>query len=144
MLQPIPYVIFNGNCEEAMRFYERVLDGKLERIVRFADMNMGCSGGQEIPAEQGQRVAHARLELEGHGLLFGGDCPATMKYEGIRGVNLTLSYDTVEQAQRVFAALAEGGNVIMPIAPSMWAKAAGMTTDRFGVDWIINGVLNED
>jgi PhnB protein len=142
MLQPIPYLIFNGNCEEAMRFYERVLDGKLETIVRFADMKMEC-GGQEIPAAQGQRVAHARLALEGHGLLFGGDCPATMKYEGIRGVNLTISYDTVEQAQRVFAALAEGGNITMPMAPAMWAKAAGMVTDRFGADWIVNGVLNE-
>jgi PhnB protein len=139
MLQPIPYLAFNGNCEEAMRFYERVLDGKLETIVRFADMSTECP----TAPEQGHLVAHARLALEGRGLLFGGDCPQMIKYEGIKGVNLTISYDTVEQAQRVFAALAEGGNITMPMAPAMWAKVAGMATDRYGVHWIVNGVLNE-
>jgi PhnB protein len=84
---------------------------------------------------------HARLALDGNGILYGGDCPPDMPYEGIKGVSLTLNYDTVEQAQRVFGALAEGGTVTMAMQPAFWAKAWGMLVDRFGTPWIVNGEL---
>jgi PhnB protein len=138
MQQPIAYLAFNGNCEEAMRFYERVLDGKLELVVRFSDM----PGPAAVPADQAGLVAHARLAVDG-GVFYGGDCPPSYPYEGIKGVNLTLNYDTVERAQQVFAALSDGGKVGMPMKPAMWAKVAGMVTDRFGVPWIVNGILQE-
>jgi PhnB protein len=138
MLQPIPYVLFNGNCEEAMRFYEKALGAKLEATVRFADMPGGCG---DISADQANRIAHARLAFQGKGMLFAGDSHPMFGYDGIKGVMLTLSYDTVGQAQEAFAALSEGGNVSMPMAPAMWAETAGMVTDRYGVEWIINGVL---
>jgi PhnB protein len=140
MLQPIPYLHFNGNCIQAVRFYEQVLGGKVDLIVRFADM--GCS--EPMSPETGQRIAHARIVLEGGGLLFAGDCPPTMQYGGIEGVSVTLNYDTVEQAQNVFAALSEGGSVTMPMQGMMWAKAAGIVKDRFGVDWIVNGELSQN
>jgi PhnB protein len=135
MPQPIPYLFFDGNCTDAVRFYERILGAKTEALVRFADMDQQC------PTDQGQRVAHARLALEGGGLLYAGDCHPSIPYEGIKAVTLTLNYDTVEQAHKVFAALSDGGNVSMPMQGSMWAKAFGMTTDRFGVDWMVNGEL---
>ncbi|MEN3296388.1 MAG: PhnB protein [Burkholderiales bacterium] len=137
MPQPIAYLSFNGNCADAMRFYEQALDGKLETIVRMADMP--CPA--EMPSEHGQLIAHARLALDGNGILFAGDCPPFMTYEGIKGVSLTLSYDTVEQAQRVFGALSEGGTVTMPFQPAFWAKSSGMLVDRFGAPWIVNGEL---
>jgi PhnB protein len=137
MPQPIPYLSFNGTCAEAMRFYERALDGKLEATVRFADMP--CPAG--TPSEQGQLIAHARLVLDGNGLLFAGDCPPGMAYESIKGVALTLNYDTVEQAQRVFGALAEGGTITMAMQPAFWAKTWGMLFDRFGTPWMVNGEL---
>jgi PhnB protein len=135
MPQPIPYLFFDGNCTDAASFYERVLGARTEALVRFADMDQQC------PTDQGQRVAHARLVLEGGGLLYAGDCHPSIPYEGIKAVTLTLNYDTVEQAQKIFAALSDGGNVSMPMQGSMWAKAFGMTTDRFGVDWMVNGEL---
>jgi PhnB protein len=138
MLQPIPYVLFNGNCEEAMRFYEKVLGAKLQATVRFADMPGGCG---DLPADQANRVAHARLTFQGDGVLYAGDSHPMFGYEGIKGVMLTLNYDSVGQAQEAFGALSEGGNVSMPMAPMMWAEVAGMVTDRYGVEWIINGVL---
>jgi PhnB protein len=138
MLQPIPYVLFDGNCEEAMRFYEKTLGAKHELTVRFSDMPGGCG---DITAEQARRVAHARLVFPGNGMLYAGDSHPMFGYEGIKGVMLTLNYDTVGQAQEAFAALSEGGKVSMPMAPMMWAEIAGMVTDRFGIEWIVNGVL---
>jgi PhnB protein len=135
MLQPIPYLFFNGNCTDAVRFYERVLGARTEALIRFADMDQQCS------SEHGELIAHARLVLEGGGLLYAGDCHPSIPYEGIKAVSLALNYDTVEQAQNVFAALSDGGNVSMPMQGSMWAKAFGMTTDRYGVDWMVNGEL---
>jgi PhnB protein len=64
-----------------------------------------------------------------------------MAYEGIKGVALTLNYDTVEQAQRVFGALAEGGTITMAMQPAFWAKTWGMLFDRFGTPWMVNGEL---
>ncbi len=137
MPHPIAYLNFNGNCEEAMRFYERVLDGKLDKLIRAAD----SPWADEMPAEQGDMVIHARLVLDGNGLLYGGDCPAAIPYEGIKGVSLTLNYDSVEEAQRVFDSLAEGGTVTMAMQPSFWAKNWGMLVDRFGTSWIVNGEM---
>jgi PhnB protein len=138
MLQPIPYLFFDGNCIDVVRFYERILGAKLETIVRFADMDGQCS------PEHAQRIAHARLVFEGGGQLFAGDCHPSIPYgEGIKGVSLTLNYDTVEQAQQAFDALSDGGTVTMPMQGSMWAKAFGMLVDRYGVRWMINGELNQ-
>jgi PhnB protein len=135
MPQPIAYLSFNGNCNDAMRFYEQALDGKLEALIRTAD----TPWADKMPPEQGQLVMHARLALDGNGILYGGDCPQGMRYEGIKGVSLTLNYDTVDQARRVFGALAEGGTVTMDMQPAFWAKEWGMLVDRFGTPWIING-----
>ena len=135
MPQPIAYLSFNGNCVEAMRFYEQALDGKLEAVIRNAD----TPWADQTPAEDRQCVVHARLVLDGNGILYGGDCPPAMGYEGIKGVSLTLNYDTVEQARRVFGALSEGGTVTMAMQPAFWAKQWGMLVDRFGTPWIVNG-----
>jgi PhnB protein len=135
MPQPIAYLSFNGNCDDAMRFYEQALDGKLEAIIRNADTPWAA----QTPAEHHQLIVHARLALDGNGILYGGDCPPVMPYEGIKGMSLTLNYDTVEQAQRVFGALSEGGTITMAMQPAFWAKAWGMLVDRFGTPWIVNG-----
>jgi PhnB protein len=137
MPQPIPYLAFNGNCAEAMRFYEKALGGKLEVLMTGAESPMAA----DIPKEFAHRIMHARLALPDGGLLFAGDAPGNMPYEGIKGVSVALSYDTVAQAQKVFDALAAGGQVTMPLSPAFWAKTFGMLVDKFGTPWIINGEL---
>jgi PhnB protein len=137
MLHPIPYLSFDGNCTEAMRFYERALGGTLELLLRNADSPMAA----QIPKEHADRILHARLALPGGGALYAGDCPPQMKYAGIQGVALTLNFDTVAQANIAFKALAEGGTVTMALQPMFWATIWGMLTDRFGTAWIINGEL---
>src|SRR5690606_26791288 len=86
-----------------------------------------------------QAIMHASLVLPGGAQLFAGDLPPGMSYDGVKGVMLTLEYDSIQQAESIFDALSEGGQVTMPLAPAFWAKTFGMLTDRFGVSWAVNG-----
>jgi PhnB protein len=82
---------------------------------------------------------HARLVLPGGAMVFAGDTPPGMPYEGMKGVMLAIQYDTIDQAHGAFHTLSQGGQVTMPLAPAFWAKTFGMLTDRFGVSWAVNG-----
>ncbi|MFZ6875593.1 VOC family protein [Undibacterium sp. Di27W] len=135
MPHPIAYLSFNGNCKEAMHYYEQVLGGKITVMMSGAESPMAAM----IPAESAHRILHARLELPDGGLLFAGDCPQQMPYEGIKGVSFALNYDTTEEAGKIFNALAEGGQVTMPVQPAFWAKSWGMLVDKYGTSWIVNG-----
>ena len=137
MPQPIPYLGFNGNCAEAMRFYEDVLEGKLEILMSGADSPMAA----QIPKEFAHRILHARLALKGGGYLYGGDAPTQMPFQGIHGVSITLNYDSVAEAQKIFDKLAAGGKVTMAMQPTFWAKSFGMLVDKFGTPWMVNGEL---
>lgn len=137
MPQPIAYLSFKGNCKEAMQFYESALGGKIEVMMSGADSPMAAM----IPPETAHQILHARLVLPDGGLLFAGDCPQNMPYEGIKGMSLTLNYDSISEAERAFKALADGGTITMPMQPAFWAKSWGMLVDRFGTPWIINGEL---
>ncbi|WP_019833067.1 VOC family protein [Sphingomonas sp. PR090111-T3T-6A] len=136
MLQPIPYLAFDGNCAEAMRFYAKTLGGTLG-MMSAAQSPMA----DQCPPEHLDRIMHARLELDGGVFLYAGDCPPHMPYQGIHGVSLTLNYDSVEEAERIFNALAEGGTITMAFSDAFWARKFGMVTDRFGCHWIVNGEL---
>jgi len=135
MTQAIAYLAFNGTCADAMRFYEQALGGKLEVLMSGAESPMA----QHMPKEFAHRILHARLVLPGGGMLYGGDAPAHLPYEGIKGVSITVDYDSVAQAEKVFAALTAGGQVTMPMQPAFWAKSWGMAVDKFGTPWIVNG-----
>ena len=135
MTQAIAYLGFDGNCADAMRFYEKALGGKLEVLMSGADSPMAG----DMPKEFAHRILHARLVLPGGGMLFAGDCPANMPYEGIKGVSIAVDYASVDEAETVFAALANGGTVTMPMQGAFWAKRWGMLVDKFGTPWIVNG-----
>lgn len=135
MTQAIAYLSFNGNCAEAMRFYEQALGGTLEVLMSGADSPLAA----QIPAASAHRILHGRLVLPGGGMLFGGDCPEHMPYQGIQGVSIAVDYASTDQAEAVFNALAVGGRVTMPMQPAFWAKRWGMLVDRFGTPWIVNG-----
>ena len=137
MPHPIPYLAFNGNCAEAMRFYERALDGRLEILMSGADSPIAV----HMPKESAHRILHARLALKDGGVLFAGDAPEQMPYEGLKGVSITLNYDSIPEARKAFDALADGGQVTMPMQPAFWAKSWGMLVDKFGTPWIVNGEL---
>ena len=133
MLQLDTYLFFDGNCADAMRFYERTLGGKLQ-LMTHGDSPMAA----QTPPGSANRIMHGRLELDGR-LLMASDSMVGQPYEGMKGFSLSLIYPTVAEAQRIFAALAEGGQVTMPIAKTFWAEAFGMLVDRFGTAWMVNG-----
>ncbi|MEO6407623.1 MAG: VOC family protein [Burkholderiaceae bacterium] len=135
MPHPIPYLSFDGNCADAMRFYERALGGKLEAVIT----NRQTPYAAQTPEAQLDRVMHAYLALPDGGSLYAGDSMSDERYAGMQGVMIALTYDTVADAERVFAALSEGGKVTMPLGPTFWAKTFGMLVDRFGTPWGING-----
>lgn len=137
MTQAIPYLGYNGNCAQAMRFYERTLGGKIELMMSGAESPMA----DQIPKEFAHRIIHARLVLPGGGTIYAGDAPAHLPYEGIKSVSITLDYATTAEADKVFKALSDGGQVTMPMMPTFWAKVCGMVTDKFGTPWIVNGEL---
>jgi PhnB protein len=133
----IPYLAFDGNCADAMRFYERALEGTIELMLRLADSPMAA----QAPQEFWHRIMHARLALPGGAKLYAGDAMGQVSYQGIHGVSLTLNYGTVAEAHKFFERLADGGKVTMAMAPTFWAKSFGMVTDKFGAHWIVNGEL---
>jgi PhnB protein len=136
MPQPIPYLSFNGNCVEAIRFYEKVLHGDVKALMTWGD----APAGEMPPVPESARhlIMHSELVMK-DGALMAADCPPGMPYEGMKGVMLALTYPTVGEATSIFNALAEGGKITMPLAPTFWAKTFGMVTDQFGVSWGING-----
>ena len=131
-MQIVPYLNFDGNCAEAFRFYERVLGGRIETLLTHGDSPIA---GQ-VPADWQDRVMHARLVV-GDQVLLASDAPPD-HYITPRGMYVMLWVDTAEEAERVFAALTEGGQVTMPMEATFWASRFGMCVDRFGTGWMVN------
>ncbi|HEY0140666.1 MAG TPA: VOC family protein [Thermoanaerobaculia bacterium] len=132
-----PYLSFDGNCSEAMRFYEKTLDGKLIALLRNADIPGAC---EALPPGNEERIMHAYLTV-GEVVIMAGDSIVGWPYEGMKGFHLTLSYDDTERGRRIYDALADGGKVTMPWAPAFYAEGTGMLVDRYGTPWIVNGKL---
>lgn len=137
MPQLSAYLSFDGNCADAMRFYERVLGGRLETLIRYADAPSDAAMPALSP-QDAERVMVARLVLDEQTLL-GSDATAGHPYPGKQGVALALVYPTVSDAHRVFEHLAEGGSVTMPLQKTFWAEAYGALIDRYGTRWMLSG-----
>ena len=131
-----PYLAFEGQAAEAMRFYETALGGKIEMTLTYGESPMA----EQVPAEHRTRVMHSALSLPGGGQLFAVDKVPGMQSgpSGFNGIGLTLEYDAVAEGEAAFTALAEGGGVLMPMAPSFWVERFGMLTDRYGLRWMVN------
>jgi PhnB protein len=135
MLQLDAYLFFDGNCAEAMRFYQRTLGGELTMMT-----NAESPVATQTPPGNANRIMHARLALDGR-TLMASDWMTGQPYEGMKGFSLALAYPTVGEATRVFGTLAEGGKVTMPFDKTFWAEGFGMLVDRFGTHWMVNGNL---
>jgi PhnB protein len=127
-----PHLSFGGQCEAAFRFYERCLGGRVTTMLTWGASPMAM----EVKPAMRDKICHATMEL-GSGVLMGSDAEAEM-YEAPRGFSVLLEIGEVEDAERVFAALAEGGRVQMALQKTFWAERFGVVVDRFGVPWEIN------
>lgn len=132
----IPFLGFSGQAHDAMAFYAKALGGQVTSEMKYRDMppSDGSPGCNEMPPETLDHVAHSQLEI-GTAILMAADGPG-----GGEGGSTTINVDvdSIEEAQRVFAALAEGGQVQMPIAETFWAHRWGMLIDRYGKPWMVN------
>ncbi len=133
MSQLDAYLFFDGNCADAMRFYERTLRGKL-RMMTHAESPMAA----QTPPGSANRIMHAHLDL-GDRVLMASDAMVEQPIGGMKGFSLSLSYPTAAEGQRIFDTLADGGRVTMPFAKTFWAEGFGMLVDRFGTPWMVNG-----
>ncbi|MDQ2731228.1 MAG: VOC family protein [Armatimonadota bacterium] len=127
-----PYLNFNGNCEAAFKFYEQVLGGKMEAMMNHE----GTPAMEHIPAEWAKKIMHARINVGGT-ILMGSDSPPQYQSEA-HGFCVSLLVDTPAEAERVFAALSENGQVEMPLEETFWATRFGMLKDQFGTPWMVN------
>ena len=122
------YVNYRGTCEEAFRFYEKHLGGTITGIARH-----GEQPNPAIPDEWKDKVLHARIEI-GSAVLMGADIPQA---EPMRSAYLTLTLDSEKQAERLYALLAEGGEIFMKMEKTHFANRFAMLRDRFGTSWML-------
>lgn len=131
-MQFVPYLIFDGDCRQAFEFYQQCLGGD---IVAMMD-HSGPEVSAHVPADWHDKIMHARLVAESAVLMGSDNRPGETgkKY----GFSVAVQLDDPEEADRIFGALSEGGEVTMPIAETFWAVRFGMLVDVYGVSWIIN------
>jgi PhnB protein len=128
----IPILSFQGDCEEAFKFYERCLGAQPGALFRYG----GSPMAGQVPPDWADKVMHANLTI-GNQLLQASDVlPA--QYEAPKGFSLSLQIKSADDAERIFGNLADNGTVMLPLQKTFWAERFGMVVDRFGVPWLIN------
>ncbi len=128
-----PYLFFNGNCREAMAFYARTLGGEVAVLFTVGE----APPDAKMPGMPDDSVMHALVVAGGVTLMASDACPP-QDYQPPHGMTVSLHPDSLEAAERIYAALAEGAQVQMPLGETFWSKGFAMLTDRYGTPWMIN------
>ncbi|WP_309612654.1 VOC family protein [Flavobacterium sp.] len=134
-----PYLIFNGNCEEAFLFYKSVFGGEFPYIGKFSDMPPSDDPNCPPPsAEDANRIMHVSLPI-GNTILMGSDSHS-QSGDVVIGANVSISINTESRAEsdRLFNGLSAGGNPFMPMCDTFWGAYFGMFVDKFGIHWMVN------
>jgi PhnB protein len=130
-----PYLFFNGRCEEAIAFYQRALGAEVLMLMRNNEAPEPAPPGL-LPAGSENKVMHATLRIgASHIMCSDGRCDGKPVFNGF---SLSIGAANEAEADRLFAALADGGTVQMPLAKTFWSPKFGMVTDRFGVGWMVS------
>ncbi len=129
-----PYLFFGGRCEEALEFYRDALGAQVEMLMRYTDSPEPQPPGMLPPGFE-NKVMHATFRV-GETILMASDgCEEGLSFDGF---SLSLTVPTETEADRAFAALADGGQVRMPLTKTFWSPRFGMVTDRFGMGWMVS------
>jgi len=137
-MQVQAYLFFDGRCEEAVEFYRRALGAEVEMLMRYKDSPEPPPPGMVAPGSE-NKVMHASFRIgETTVMASDGDCSGGQL--SFKGFSLSLAVPNEAEADRLFAALADGGQVQMPLGKTFWSPRFGMLADRFGVGWMINVV----
>jgi PhnB protein len=125
------YLNYGGNCERAFRFYEEHLGGKITMMVTHGQQ----PNANEVPVDLKDTILHARISLGGTELM-GSDVPPA-RFQPMRSAYLSLGVDSIDEAERIYAVLSDGGEIFMPMAETFFAFRFAMLRDRFGTSWMI-------
>jgi PhnB protein len=129
-----PYLFFNGRCEEAVEFYKNALGAKVAMLMRFKDSPEPHAPGMLPPGSE-NKVMHVSFRVGDTTVMASdGFCKGQTDFQGL---SLSLTVSNEAEADRVFAALADGGQVQMPLNKTFWSPRFGMVTDRFGLGWMV-------
>lgn len=134
------YLNFNGDCEQAFDFYKSVFGGEFSYVGRFKDMPPSEDAGKQVPEEMANRIMHISLPISKETSLMGSDTGGEWAASFKQGNNFSISInaDSKDDADRIFNALAAGGQVTMPLANTFWGDYFGMLTDKFGINWMMS------
>lgn len=131
-MQLNPYLNFNGQCDEAIKFYEQVLGGKITFKQTWGDSPMA----KQVPPETHKSILHSTLDVGGSTLMCADSPPDS--YQEPRGIQVALHFKDTAEGERIFKALSEGGRIDMPFQATFWSPGFGMCVDRFGIPWMVN------
>lgn len=128
-----PYLFFNGCCEEALAFYQKALGASVDMLMRYHESPEPPPPGM-VPEGWENKVMHVTFRIGDNVVMASDGCDDGAKFSGF---SLSLTLATSAEAERAFQALAEGGQVTMPLGKTFWSPCFGMLTDRFGMGWMI-------
>lgn len=129
-----PYLFFGGRCDEAIEFYRTAIAAEVEMVMHFNESPDPVPPGM-IPPGFESKVMHSSFKV-GDSVIMASD--GTSEGANFQGVSLSLSVKSPDEAKRAFEALAEGGQVTMPLNKTFWSPLFGMLTDKFGLGWMVN------
>jgi PhnB protein len=129
------YLSFEGRCEEALEFYKKALDAKVNTLMRFKDSPVPCAEGQ-MPPGLDNKIMHSSFVV-GETEVMASDGMCTDPQAEFKGISLALSTANDAEAKQRFDALAEGGKIEMPLTKTFFSSSFGMVADRFGVRWMV-------
>ena len=131
------YLNFDGRCEEAIEFYRTALGAEVDMLMRVKDNPepdaSGCGGGPKPPED---KIMHCSFRIGGS-TVMASDCYCSGKPE-FKGFSLSITVNNEADAERIFKALSDGGQVQMPLEKTFWSPKFGVVSDRFGVNWMVN------
>jgi PhnB protein len=138
-----PYLIFNGNCEEAFLFYQSVFGGEFPYVGKFSDMPAG-ENSTTLSEEDENKIMHISLPMSKNSVLMGSDSNSASG-DVVFGGNISISINTESKAEadKLFNGLSAGGNPFMPMNQTFWGAYFGMFVDKFGIHWMVNFDENE-
>ena len=125
------YLNYGGNCEQAFRFYEQHLGGKITMMMTHGQQ----PNPNDVPPNWKNAILHARINI-GETELMGADVPPE-RFQPMRSVYLSLTVSSIDEAERIYALLSDGGQIFMPMQETFFAFRFGMLRDRFGTSWMI-------
>ena len=134
-----PYLTFKGNCKEAFNFYKSIFGGEFMSIDTFGNMPP-VEGMPPVPEEMKDHIMHVSLPISKETILMGSDTGGDWAPKLIEGNNFSISVSTenMEETDRIFNALAEGGKITMPLEKTFWNAYFGSLTDKFGINWMVD------